>query len=224
MLKKCKVIILGALAALVIKVLYATVRWERLNAGSGHAGLPYGAAGGIFAFWHGRMLMLPGAYRRLRRGRAARPYMLISQHGDGRLIAFAIRLMGIHSVAGSSSRGGGRSLRTLLRLLTEGSDVGVTPDGPRGPARVCKQGVAILAQKSGAPVLPMTYSTRQRWQVRSWDGMIVPKPFSAGVVLVGDPIYVAPDEDLTAACIKIQEALNDLTARADRHWTPPMGV
>jgi lysophospholipid acyltransferase (LPLAT)-like uncharacterized protein len=213
-----RVYVLGFLAALVIRALYATVRWERINLAPNDPGL-LAPEPLIWAFWHGRMLMLPRHYLRVRgRRRAARLYVLISRHGDGRLIAFAVRLLGIHSVAGSSTRGGVPAVLDLLRKAQAGSDIGVTPDGPKGPRGVCKKGVAILAQKSQLPVYPLTYSTKNRWQLRSWDGMIIPKPFSRGVAIRGEPIMVGADEDLESASIRIQDALNEITLRADRYW------
>jgi len=210
--------VLGTLAALVIRVLYATVRWERIEQGSDAAALSPERAR-IVAFWHGRMLMLPREYTRSRgAARRGRSYMLISRHGDGRVIAFAIRLLGIHSVAGSSTRGAVSGVLDLLRKAQGGSDIGVTPDGPKGPRYVCKRGVAVLAQKTGLPVCPITYSTQRHWQLGSWDGMIIPKPFSRGVVVRGVPLFVASNEELEGACKRIQDALCEITLRADRHW------
>ncbi len=211
-----KVVVLGTLSACIIRLLRLTVRWE-------YVGFPEKASAPdappmVFAFWHGRMLMLVQAYWRLRRGRKTTGYMLISRHGDGRLIAFAVRLLGIHSVAGSSSRGGLSALLELNRRIERGSDVGFTPDGPRGPRHECKAGVVAVAQQSGAPIVPMTYSAEKRWQLRSWDGMIIPKPFSRGVVILGEPIAVGPSEDQESARRRVQEALNGITEQADRYW------
>lgn len=144
--------------------------------------------------------------------------MLISRHGDGRLISFAVRILGIYSVAGSSSRGGLAALIQLSRKIEDGYDVGFTPDGPRGPRHECKAGVVAVAQRSGIPILPMSYSTEKRWQLSSWDGMIVPKPFSRGVMILGEPLVILPDEDQERARVRVQEALNDINERADRYW------
>lgn len=214
-----KIVVFGTLAAGIIRILERTVRWE-------YVGFPEDptspdAPPAVFAFWHGRMLMLVGAYWRFRRARAKKGYMLISRHGDGRLIAFAVRCLGIHSVAGSSSRGGISALLELSRRIEDGSDIGFTPDGPRGPRYECKAGVIAVAQRSGAPIIPMSYSTQKRWQLSSWDGMIVPKPFSRGVVILGEPLVVAPDEDQERARLRVQEALNGITAQADGYWDAP---
>ena len=69
-----------------------------------------------------------------------------------------------------------------------------------------------------APIVPMSYSTEKKWQLSSWDGMIVPKPFSRGVVILGAPVNVAPEEDQEHARLRVQEALNAITEQADRYW------
>jgi lysophospholipid acyltransferase (LPLAT)-like uncharacterized protein len=206
-----KIYVFGTLAAAVIRVLYATIRWEVIG--------PAGADEDkqvIYAFWHGRMLMLPVYYRALRN----RPplYMLISQHGDGRLIAFAIRLLGIHSVAGSSTRRGMAATLELVRRLDEGVAIGITPDGPKGPRHVCKRGVVTMARHSGVAIRPVSYSAEDRWILPSWDGMIVPKPFSRGVIVLGEIIKPTPDVVEEDFRVQIEDSLHEITQRADAHW------
>jgi lysophospholipid acyltransferase (LPLAT)-like uncharacterized protein len=216
--KSLRIYILAALAAIVIRLLYATIRWQQLGFDQRQLGDP--ASGPIiFAFWHGRLLMACTIYRRLR-ARPGRPpaYMLISRHGDGRIIAAAIRLLGVRSVAGSSSRGGMSAVRELIRCLNSGCDIGITPDGPRGPRYVCKSGIVTLAQVTGAPIYPFAYATKGFWQLRSWDGMIIPRPFTRGVAIVGAPIFVAKEEDGETARQRIQESFDELAQRADRHF------
>ena len=210
-----KVWFAGTLAALILAGLARTIRWTKIGSAS-QMEFP---AGVIVVFWHGRLLMMPRLYRVLRGRRSCPTYMLISQHGDGRIIALACRLLGIQSVAGSSSRGGLKALLELIRRAGEGSDIGFTPDGPRGPRYEVKEGVVVAAIKSGCPVIPCTYSTEKRWQLRSWDGMIIPKPFSRGVFLVGDPIWVTQDDDQEVSRDRIQSVLNDLTKQADEYWS-----
>lgn len=209
-----KYICVGTLAGLVLAVLARLVRWTYVFPTA-----PMDRSqGAVITFWHGRILMAPWLYWKLRGKRSAAPYMLISQHGDGRIIAVATRLLGIRSVAGSSSRGGLRALLELIRVARDGSDIGFTPDGPRGPRYEVKEGVILAAVKTGHPILPCTYSTQHRWQLRSWDGMIVPKPFSRGVVIVGEPIVLTADEDPEVARKRVQSALRAITTRADQFW------
>lgn len=209
-LKTVQIYVFGSLAAGLIRLMYATIRWECV--------MPSGVSldnQNIFAFWHGRMLMLPRWYRT----REKRPlYMLISQHGDGRLIAFAIKLLGLQSVAGSSSRRGVAATLELMRRLEQGASIGITPDGPKGPRQVCKKGVVTLAQQAGITVQPVSYSVQERWIIPSWDRMIVPRPFSRGVVVLGEPLQILAEEDRNEARVRIQESLNGITEKADAYW------
>jgi 1-acyl-sn-glycerol-3-phosphate acyltransferase len=56
-------------------------------------------------------------------------------------------------------QGGGRAaLRTALRFLAEGRALGIFPEGTRrkeGTSQEAKSGAALLAARSGAPVLPV---------------------------------------------------------------------
>ena len=101
----------------------------------------------LAAFWHGRILVMPFAWH----GRT--PFhMLISSHIDGRLIAGAVSHFGIQWIAGSSSEGGGAALRSMLRHLKAGDGVGITPDGPDGPAMRAKPGIVVAGRLARASV------------------------------------------------------------------------
>jgi lysophospholipid acyltransferase (LPLAT)-like uncharacterized protein len=113
----------------------------------------------IIAFWHGRQLMMPLAYR----GTGA--YILISQHRDGELIHRIVSRWGFRSVRGSTTRGGVAALRALIRAGQAGADVVITPDGPRGPRQVVQPGVVQLAQITGLPIVPLTFSCSKK---KSW--------------------------------------------------------
>ena len=110
----------------------------------------------IVAFWHGRQLMMPLAYR----GSDAR--ILISRHRDGELIHRIVTRFGFHSVRGSTMRGGSTALKQLIRLGRSGVDLVVTPDGPRGPRQVVQAGVIQLAKATGLPIVPLTFSCTKK--------------------------------------------------------------
>ncbi len=216
LLQTIKTSIGGSITAVLLKAISSSIRWAE----------PVGckeqpSVGAIVAFWHGHLLMIPSQYKSVWRRRKRVPYVLISQHGDGRLIATAVGLLGFKSVAGSSTRGGRRALLELIRRGRAGSDIGFTPDGPRGPRHFCKEGIAVLAKKTGMPIYPFAYSVNRKWQLRSWDGMIIPKPFSKGIVVVGEPVHVAEDEEQESARQRIQEALDEVTRQADAYWSSP---
>ncbi|GKS59021.1 hypothetical protein YTPLAS18_25480 [Nitrospira sp.] len=110
----------------------------------------------IFAFWHSRQLMMPAAYR----GRQI--HVLISQHRDGEIIARIIAHFGFRTVRGSTTRGGMRALRELIRVGRSGADLCVTPDGPKGPAQVAQAGVVELAKVTGLPIVPVTFGCSKK--------------------------------------------------------------
>lgn len=198
---------LSALAANYIRLINLTGRWRLVGADEIKPGNTRPL---IIAFWHGRMLMMPPNWPK-----AMPVKMLISQHGDGVLIADAIRHFDIGCIQGSTKRGGTAALRGVLAALKDGVCVGITPDGPRGPRMRCTGAIADIAKLSGTPILPATYAARWRIVFGSWDRFVLPLPFTRGVVLAGTPIEIARDADSEAARLMIETQLNELTARAD---------
>src|SRR5690349_8820692 len=144
----------------------------------------------IVAFWHGRLLMMPLAWHGL-----VPFHMLISAHRDGRIIAGAMTYFGIETIAGSTSRGGSAALRTMLKRLREGGCVGITPDGPRGPAMTASIGIVNVARLARVPILPLTYATSRRRVLATWDRFHLALPFGHGVYLWGEPIEIAKELD-----------------------------
>jgi lysophospholipid acyltransferase (LPLAT)-like uncharacterized protein len=116
----------------------------------------------IIAFWHGRQVMMPLAYRRRRITKEARMEILVSQHRDGELIARILHWFRFGTVRGSTTRGGSRALRQLVRCARAGADLAVTPDGPRGPRCVAQAGAIELAKLSGLPIVPLTFAASKK--------------------------------------------------------------
>ncbi len=167
----------------------------------------------IIAFWHQRLLMMPFLPHRGRVG------MLISQHRDGEFIARAVRLFGIDSIRGSTTRGGLSALRGMIRFFREGANLAITPDGPQGPRHVVQIGAVELARQTGAPILPVTYAASRKKVFSSWDGFIFPYPFSKVAFLWGEPIFVPGDtgkQGLEEKRFLLEESLKKITEQADR--------
>lgn len=143
------------------------------------AGKPF-----IFALWHGQLLPLLWHHRN--QGIA----LVISEHRDGERIARVATGLGYELVRGSSTRGGGRALIQLSRVLDSGREAAITPDGPKGPARIVAQGVVVAAQRSGAAILPIGVTASHAWRIGSWDSFMIPKPFARVVVGYSEPIQI----------------------------------
>jgi lysophospholipid acyltransferase (LPLAT)-like uncharacterized protein len=82
-----------------------------------------------------------------------------------------------------------------VRLVAEGRDIAITPDGPRGPRYVLGPGVVHLAQTTGAPIMPVHARFSRAFRMKTWDGFNVPLPFSRVEVSVSPMIYVPKDMD-----------------------------
>lgn len=206
-----KFTVLPPLGALVIRGIKGTMRLEQ----RGHEPVDALYREGrsiILAFWHAQQLMIPFGYR------GPGSHVLISQHGDGEIIARIIARFGHDAVRGSSTRGGAGALRALIKLGRSGKDVVVTPDGPKGPRHVAKLGVIQLAKATGLPIVPLGFGCSKKKLFSSWDRFMVPYPFSRGLFLWGAPIWVSREADeaaLEAARVELESALNRLTAEAE---------
>jgi lysophospholipid acyltransferase (LPLAT)-like uncharacterized protein len=102
-------------------------------------------------------------------------------------------------------------------MKKEGYSTIILPDGSKGPIYEAKMGVAMLAKLTGSPVIPMSYSADRYWRVRSWDKLVIPKPFAKISIAIGDDIEVDRDVDdngLEACRQKIERSLNELNTRA----------
>ena len=168
----------------------------------------------IFAIWHNRLLMLPRVFDPCFPTRQS--FGLISASRDGDLVSILIERSGYGTIRGSSSRKGVSALRQLVDTLAGGSNVLFTPDGPRGPVYEASQGVVFLAQKTGAPVVPIHMEYSSCWRLKSWDRFIVPRPFAKLRAIFGLPLRIAETqtpEEFEAERLRLQNAMMDLVER-----------
>lgn len=175
-----------------------------------------GGTPGLVCFWHERLPMMPMlAIRAQQEGAHMPTNVLVSGHNDGRFIGQAVGRFGLGTVIGSSSKGGSASLRNMLLLLKDGHNIAITPDGPRGPAKVAAAGIAQLAAATGVAIYPA--SGQCRWHIRmpSWDRMIFPFPYGRGVI-VCRPTITVPRANWADHLPLIVAALNEACDEADR--------
>lgn len=166
----------------------------------------------IYAFWHGRLAFFTAWQA------DKQTYLIVSQHGDGEIIARIAKAFNKPSVRGSTTRGAGQALRSLVRLLRKGHFAAISPDGPQGPRQVCQPGVIALARMTGHPILPVTYSVQRKRFLGSWDRFLFPYPFNRAVIVIAPPIEVGRDCDkdaMEAKRLELENRLNTLTEEAD---------
>lgn len=191
---------------LYVRLVMATQRWRV----EGTENLHLLATDELFiiVFWHETLPAIPIMLRRARAAGATKQGVaLASRHRNGQLIGNMMVNLGLEQVSGSTSKGGAAGLRALARALEAGKHVALTPDGPRGPRRVPAPGVAQLAALTGARVLPCAAVTSHAVTLNSWDRMRIPLPFGRGVLVVGAPITVPP-ENWEESLPTIQAGLN----------------
>lgn len=166
----------------------------------------------INAFWHNRLFLMAWYWRGIDSG------IIISESFDGEYISRTAQRLGLSVVRGSSTRGGSKALRGMVRLVRDGMRMSITIDGPKGPRYKVKSGALLLSAKTGVPVLPMLAEAKSFWEIGSWDRLIVPKPFTRAKMFFGEPVFVTEDDvrhRLREKTSELQEKLDRLTRRGE---------
>lgn len=151
----------------------------------------------IASFWHGEIAMLPFAYLHLKK--TPNLYVVASQHFDGSLAARLYECFGFCAIRGSSKKGGVRVLVEGIKHLKAGADVGLTPDGPRGPYHSIADGVVALAQKSGVGIVVCRVIFQNAFTFNTWDRFKLPKPFSQINYYMLEPFFIPKEMELGQA-------------------------
>lgn len=164
----------------------------------------------LFTFWHGQILPMLWYHRD--QGVA----VLVSEHQDGEVIAQILEWMGYGLIRGSSSRGANRALLGIVRTLKQGTDVAVTPDGPRGPRHRFAPGAVIAANRAAAPIMPVAAHVDRFWQLKTWDGFIIPKPFARITIAYGELTRLTASTPREAAeeAPRLEKLMEDAYRRA----------
>ena len=191
-----KAAFLGTLAGWCMRCYAATLRYEiedRCGVTTGQNPTP----AVIFALWHNRIFTLPPIWWRTG-GNLRKTVVLTSASKDGAILARAMAVFGLGAVRGSSSRRAVAAIIGMKRALQEGLDVCITPDGPRGPRYGFHPGVVKLAESTGSPIIPIHASYASAWRLKSWDALVIPKPFSRVTVVFGEALVIPPKLDEAA--------------------------
>ena len=176
----------------------------------------------IFTFWHGEQFLIPTAIA----GRVD-VACLVSRHGDGEMQAAALESQGIKTIRGSGGKnraktlkkGGVQSSLEILSVLEAGTNVGMTANVPKGPARKVGKGVVTLAKLSGRPIFPIAMVSSKNIYLKSWDQTAINLPFSKVAFNLGKPVWVnqdADDEELEAARLNVEVQLTEITKQANK--------
>jgi lysophospholipid acyltransferase (LPLAT)-like uncharacterized protein len=197
-----------------IRLVSATLRY-RWQDNSGYFDNGLGGPA-IYCVWHNRLALCMTAYAAYadRRKSGSRMAAMVSASKDGAFLAAILRCFNVQPVRGSSSRRGAQALLELTTWAERGFDLAITPDGPRGPCYEVQDGAMSLAQVTGLPIIPFSYSLNWKVRLNSWDRFQIPLPFSYCEMRAGKPIYVprnATDEERNHLQLQLQNTLRELS-------------
>jgi lysophospholipid acyltransferase (LPLAT)-like uncharacterized protein len=191
---------------ILIRLLCSTLRWE--NRGLEHLeAIHTNGHRAIFTFWHSCIFGATWFWRN------RRIVVMSSVSKDGEFTSRLIKRFGYGSARGSSTRGAGRAMAEMSACLERGIDVAFTIDGPKGPPYIAKPGAVTLARHSGQAILLFHIALKKYWQLPSWDGLQIPKPFTKAIALIAEPIYVsreATNEEVEEKQAAVQATLEQL--------------
>ena len=158
----------------------------------------------LLAHWHGDELAL------LRLTPEYRVATITSTSKDGEIMNTALRLYGVRTSRGSSTRGGTAALRGLIHLLrSEKRNSSFAVDGPKGPLHKAKPGIFEISRLMQAPIYPAGVSCDRAWKFpKSWNKTYLPKPFARLTVFWGEAVPpVSSEQDPRDA--KLAETLEN---------------
>jgi len=187
-------------------------RTMRLTTEGEATALPADGGPMIYAFWHEQLVMMP--WMQFRPPTVAP----ISRSDDGDFTTELFARVGVEAVRGSSSRDGAIAARGMIAAARAGRDTGLTPDGPRGPARIVQPGATWIARATGCPLLPVAFASTPVGRLRTWDRMLLPLPFARGVFVYGEHLYVPREttaDGLIEADAELAARIAAVTERAE---------
>lgn len=174
----------------LIRTVSATLRYQ-WNDRSDYIDVPTPGPA-IYCVWHNRLALCMIAYYSYVKKRNHTPGMaaMVSASRDGGFLTGILECFKVQPVRGSSSRRGSQALLELTTWAERGYDLAITPDGPRGPCYVVQEGVMSLAQLTGLPIVPVSYSLNWKIRLKSWDRFQIPLPFSRCEIIYSKPIRI----------------------------------
>ena len=161
----------------------------------------------VVIFWHNRIFA--GTFFYLRYFRQRRLATLISSSKDGAWLAGFVEKLGVRPVRGSRYNRGAQAVRDMITANSEGLDIGVSPDGSRGPLYDIKPGALKVALKTGAPIILLSLNHSSAWRLKTWDRFYIPHPFSK----IHVRLHVVALDEISG--LELEEAVATLKARMD---------
>ena len=206
--------LIGGLLALYLRMCIRTTRWDIHGADAFRKAADEGPV--ILVMWHSRILLAPAHVARA----GVRLKTLRDPSPAGRLSGAVQKRFALEPIAMSAKASNLAASREVLRHLRSGGGLGLTADGPLGPALALKPAPLEWARASGAPVFVFAYATARQRRLRSWDKLLFPLPFTKGAAIFArwsGSLDRRADADLRAKQTSLlTDAMNSVQAKADQ--------
>jgi lysophospholipid acyltransferase (LPLAT)-like uncharacterized protein len=169
----------------------------------------------IASSWHGQAHLFYGAFA----SRVDLSQCLMPIAGDDRedVLYYFGKYLKTYTLPISGedkSMGTAQSLRALIQAIKQGTITYMSPDGPDGPARVAKPGIALLARQAEALIVPLSGAARYARHINRWDQYTLPLPFDRIYVSIRPPIEINRGAKRQAILEQVSEEMNRADARA----------
>ena len=205
---------LGYLIFIITSFTYKSITWKLLKNPNGYYFNKKESI--IFCTWHNRLYC--GPY--LLPTKKLEINALQSSHSDGMMTDILFKLINMKIIYGSSKKKGVSAFIKMIKAIENGESIAITPDGPKGPKEIVKDGIIKLAQTTGAPIVPLFWKVKNHKLLNLWDNFIIPFPFSKGVYIFGEPIHVkrkVTEKKLFQIKNSIQNEFDKLTKEVENY-------
>ncbi len=210
-------LIVFVLISVYYLLLFATLRIEQ-QGGEIPQALKTQGLNFMVTSWHGRLFILGLVARRKIGGKLL---AFNSPHLNGKMLAYLNAWIRIKTVYGAPNKEPRRGMRNALRIAKQGYRILLTPDGPRGPRQRAKGGIILMAKFNKNLIVPVGFSAKYGFQLKSWDRFLMPLPFTRIMAIWGEPIHVPADcnkHNLEKYRLLLESCMNQLMAKADLHY------
>ena len=209
-MKSIKLYLLSKIGKWIVLLLYNTNKWN-IEGEDNYQDLLMNNNSVIISIWHGRVLNF---VKQLANNQF---YALAGTHNDAEIISRICLDTGWKVIRGSSSDKGKEAFEGIVEALkVPGSLVAMTPDGPKGPAKIPKAGVVKAAQNTGVAIIPAASHCTKHWGFKNWDTFYIPKPFGRIEVIYGEPVYFKHDQSFDECLYILKEAMDKLEKLVDK--------
>lgn len=211
----------GRLVLLYLNLVQRTTRWQSEGVDELRAAMAEGPV--LLVMWHSRLMMIAHHW-------PVDSGSLSSLHDTSpiaRVVGAVHRQSRLHPMKMSAKVSNIVASRTVLKRVNDGVSIGLTADGPLGPAQQLKDPPLEWARATGLPIFCYAFSTTRQRRANSWDQLLVPRPFSKGAYVFArfpNKVPRKPDAaELENIRQDIADFINATTARADELIGLPLG-